>query len=514
MFERLAVLWGAIALSACVQSSAFHCQDDGQCMDDGIEGICAGAGYCAFPDAQCDAGFRYGAGAPSGLSDQCLDVEGSSGENDENPHQPSPMGTTSSASSTFTASDADADDSLGSSESSDGVESSSSTGGSGDDEDVFACVTEVAAPVGSPAAAVASNVASNDFESNCASSGTNDIAFEWTAPAAGYYVFDAQGSSFEPEIYVLDGCEGEPVLCGEQRGEAARRVGRFEQGQRVVVVVEGLPVADANVALNINPVTCPATDLTDADLPATFSNLSGSSVTTTSCGGDGPERSFRFVAEETGLHSFRVTSGDFDPVLNVIDGPECDGPALQCNATVPRNVGSEVVRELEAGEVVTLVVDSAMGAGDFELSSELLPYECASVSLSEAVFPMTMSDVPHSMTTSCSNAGRSFAGAVSTYRAATFSWESPGQLGTASGCTLRYEGGFPAAISLQEGTCDGPETQCDGGEFDLANETYTSSVFVGHIPPTAFTVTVAESSYDLPTFGAEFEVVLDCFVQA
>lgn len=62
----------ALPLAGC-RTSGFHCSNDGQCALEGEPGQCH-AGYCTFPDTECDSGQRYGAHAgPS--SGQCLVVD-------------------------------------------------------------------------------------------------------------------------------------------------------------------------------------------------------------------------------------------------------------------------------------------------------------------------------------------------------------------------------------------------------------------------------------------------------
>jgi len=56
-----ALLICALAMSAsCVRGGgSFRCVEDSECTLNGLSGVCS-VGYCAFPDPECESGFRYG----------------------------------------------------------------------------------------------------------------------------------------------------------------------------------------------------------------------------------------------------------------------------------------------------------------------------------------------------------------------------------------------------------------------------------------------------------------------
>lgn len=66
------------ALAGCGQGGAFSCEDDSQC-DPAGGGRCEPTGFCAFPDPECESGYRYGAHAGS-FTMQCAALPG--GESD------------------------------------------------------------------------------------------------------------------------------------------------------------------------------------------------------------------------------------------------------------------------------------------------------------------------------------------------------------------------------------------------------------------------------------------------
>lgn len=371
-------------------------------------------------------------------------------------------------------------------------------------------------PLGEGVASVDTQLNRDDFEGSCGGETAKDVAFQWIAPFTDYFVFDTSGSDFDTALYLLQSCEGEEVACSDdaQGGVTSRIVRRYEAGEQVVVVVDGETGEDGNAVLNVDAVACPSSDLEGEALPGTFTNIAGTNIFSSPCGGDGGlERAFRYTAEDTGLHSFRATSTEFQPIMNLQVGPECGGEDLQCSISNPGEVGGEVIRNLQAGDAVTLIVDSAAGTGDFELDVEFLKETCPSETLTFAPIGGTISESPHAMTTSCGNIGEFVNGMVDLFGAASFGWTSPGQAGTNSGCEIIVTSGFPAAVSLQAGaTCSGAEEQCSTTTFDGEVGRYVGSVSVGHIPPTDYTVTVTQVAELLtPVFDHDFQVEVACF---
>ncbi len=393
------------------------------------------------------------------------------------------------------------------------TDADSSSGG----VEVLECVEALLDPaVGSAIAEGNTQGSGNDFAGSCGGANSNDIAFQWIAPFTDYFVFDTLGSSFDTSLYLLDGdCDGAELGCSDNTDTlvSSRVVGLYEEGQQVVVVVDGETGAAGDAVLNVAPVSCPNADLQGQVFPTRLTNVGGTSVFSSSCGGDeGVERALRYTAEVDGLHSFRAISSDFTPIMNVQRGPECGGPDLQCNRTQPGAVGSEVIRYLDQGESVTLIVDSDSGTGDFDLDVQVLPETCPSGALDFTV-EADLTDFPHAMTASCGNTGELQGAVVTLFEAATFSWTSPGMTGTNSGCEITYTGGFPAVISLQEGsTCSGAELQCEAANFDDMADRYSATVEVGHIPPTDFTVTVTQTAESLAlVLGSDFRIDVGCF---
>ena len=65
-----------VALSAaCSSTPAYVCSTDAQCVRSGEAGLCIEPGWCAFPDGECDTGYRFAAQAEPGLENECLPFE-------------------------------------------------------------------------------------------------------------------------------------------------------------------------------------------------------------------------------------------------------------------------------------------------------------------------------------------------------------------------------------------------------------------------------------------------------
>src|SRR5262245_17263225 len=65
-----------LVAAGCVRPGAFPCTDDRRCTLGSTQGLCErSAGFCAFPDVTCEAGFRYGEQAGT-FSSQCVSGSG------------------------------------------------------------------------------------------------------------------------------------------------------------------------------------------------------------------------------------------------------------------------------------------------------------------------------------------------------------------------------------------------------------------------------------------------------
>jgi hypothetical protein len=83
-----------------------------------------------------------------------------------------------------------------------------------------------------------------------------DYSYEWTAPAAGRYVFTTNSptTTFDTVLYLLDGtCDGDELACREDVPENTRStvVVELAMGQTVIVVVDAYGVANGAYELRI-----------------------------------------------------------------------------------------------------------------------------------------------------------------------------------------------------------------------------------------------------------------------
>ena len=381
------------------------------------------------------------------------------------------------------------------------------------------CVESVLDPdLGASLVQIDTPAQGDDSSGSCGGDGSPDAAYEWRVPYDGFFVLDTQGSDFDTVLYALDGaCDGPEVACNDNAPGVgySQIVAPFAADQRVVVVLDGAAGESGLAQLNISPVDCPSADVSGQALPQTFSNVAGSNVHDGACGGGGnPERALRWTAPAAGLYSFVATSDDFVPALYLEQGPVCGGPLLACNGDASNGRG-EVVRALEAGEFVTVQVDSQGGTGDFELDIVELGTACPGFVLQTGdPFGDDIGNYADHMTSSCGADGYPESGNYNAYADATFAWTSPGKIGANSGCDIIVTSGFPAAVSLQQGTCDGPEAQCVQSTFDGMNS-YVGMVSVGHIPAAEFTISLSPIQ---PSFSgwvsSSFSVEIVCFAIA
>jgi uncharacterized protein YkwD len=96
-----------------------------------------------------------------------------------------------------------------------------------------------------------------------------ELAFEWTAPSSGEWVFDTEGSSFDTVLFVRSGCGGDELACNDDvRGGtvSSRLTLSLAACQTVVVYVDGFNPDDAgDVRLTVSTREQLCDDGTDDD---------------------------------------------------------------------------------------------------------------------------------------------------------------------------------------------------------------------------------------------------------
>jgi hypothetical protein len=65
------------AATSCVRAQSFACETDQQCVFEGVLGVCADPGFCAFPDEECPSGYVFGDHAGEGLGGECVPADDS-----------------------------------------------------------------------------------------------------------------------------------------------------------------------------------------------------------------------------------------------------------------------------------------------------------------------------------------------------------------------------------------------------------------------------------------------------
>jgi len=96
----------------------------------------------------------------------------------------------------------------------------------------------------------------------CGSSNAPDVSYTYTAPVAGTYVFDTEGSSFDTVLDVVEGftCDGTSIACDdddpELTGNASRVVVTLAAGQEVTVLVDGFTTNSGDYVLNVSSPEC------------------------------------------------------------------------------------------------------------------------------------------------------------------------------------------------------------------------------------------------------------------
>ncbi|MFO0646499.1 MAG: putative metal-binding motif-containing protein [Polyangiales bacterium] len=94
---------------------------------------------------------------------------------------------------------------------------------------------------------------------SCGGSTSPEVAFTWTAPAAGDYTFDTEGSAFDTVLYARDGgCAGRELGCNDDAsglGLSSRVTVRLAEGQTVALFVDGYGGDSGRFVLNISTST-------------------------------------------------------------------------------------------------------------------------------------------------------------------------------------------------------------------------------------------------------------------
>ncbi len=326
--------------------------------------------------------------------------------------------------------------------------------------------------------ATASTLAGTDSMTlGCGVGNGNDVTFDWVVPRSGIYAVSTAGSTFDTVLGLRAGsCDGAEIACvdDDTGSSTGTVVGRFVADDRVAIVVDGKAGDAGDVELHLDPVTCPAQDLTEQPLPVQLTTLGGTNDHDGACGGASrSERTYGWAAPADGLFRFTVASDAFDPAIYLEQGGRCGGTLLGCNATSMGGYPAEVTRRLRAGELVTIIVDSVQGAGVFTLDVEQLTEDCPNATLSgvgdEPVTQTLVDGDPSVLAGSCAQAGMTMVpGGTHAFADYTFG----ATIGGRASCPYRVEANREFAVILLGGDaiCGGSEQDCveatdDGGVY-------------------------------------------------
>jgi antitoxin (DNA-binding transcriptional repressor) of toxin-antitoxin stability system len=220
---------------------------------------------------------------------------------------------------------------------------------------------------------------------SCGDTGSVDTALTFTAPATDYYQFSTAGSSFDTVLGLLSSCGGTELACNQNVSEQSSQselVRKVERGEQVLVVVDGFAGARGAATVTAAAVTCPNQDLAGRTFPIPLNTTGQGNDVANACrppGGLPPPESpgedvaFHWIAPAAGLWAFRADADVFQPIIAVHRGPRCSDEWLGCNL----GYQAEVVRRLDAGEEISIVVDSEQGSGGaFQLAITPRDVEC------------------------------------------------------------------------------------------------------------------------------------------
>ncbi|AUX39413.1 hypothetical protein SOCE26_008040 [Sorangium cellulosum] len=210
----------------------------------------------------------------------------------------------------------------------------------------------------------------------CGFSSAPEVAYSFTAPENGTYIFDTFGSGFNTILQIFDGsCRGRSLACNDDSGGPQSRVHvDLTAGQTVVVVVDGQSSQAGDYVLKVERYTAPGTCSTALDLGSTVPQTQTGSTTgalnghATTCGSSSaPEMVYTFTAPEDGRYLFDTFGSAFDTILQVREG-SCAGASVGCSDNAG-NSQSALNLPLVADQVVAVIVDgSSASSGAFALN--------------------------------------------------------------------------------------------------------------------------------------------------
>ena len=144
------------------------------------------------------------------------------------------------------------------------------------------------------------------YTASCNSPGSGEAGFSFTAPAAGAYVFDTFGSSFDTLLSTITlSCSELNCNYDSGAGLSSKVTVNLAANETVIAVVDGLVGAEGFFTFNVSaapPPVCPTADLGSAvPQSITGTTFNAGDALTPSCNvGTTPDASYTFTAPADG----------------------------------------------------------------------------------------------------------------------------------------------------------------------------------------------------------------------
>ncbi|HWB80367.1 MAG TPA: hypothetical protein VG755_35625, partial [Nannocystaceae bacterium] len=293
-----------------------------------------------------------------------------------------------------------------------------------------------------------------------------DVAYSFTAPEDGEYVFDTNGSVLDTVLTVLDGaaCNAPEVACSDnfQFFQTSALSVALSAGETITVAVDGAFSQFGSFQLNVSQLgdgVCPDFDLGNTVPQSVDGDTSdGDNTLAASCGGfTQNDDTYLFTAPADGLFVFDTIGSPIDTVLYVRDGG-CDGAELACNDDVNFFMGPSVVPvQLAADQTVMVGVDSNSTSGAYTLNVQQVT--CPDVDVGNE-FPVevtgsTVGAVDKLQSEGCPDDGSSdYAVQFTAPADGTYSFDLSGS-------------DYDTVIFVQDGACGGPQLACNDDTFGV-----------------------------------------------
>jgi len=223
------------------------------------------------------------------------------------------------------------------------------------------------------------------------------------------------------------------------------------------------------------------------------------------------ESTYRFTPTQTGLYSITAQSTDFPPILYVEQGPRCGGTLLGCNKGngFVNSYPAEVIRNLTAGQPVTITVDG--GSGFFTLNATRMIDDGGTCGAAPLPGDGVMVTIPgrgasHS-TGSCVLAGGLDGVGSGPYPFADATYTFPVNLGQSVSCRYQFDANGPITVYLIQNACSGSETKCMAAAAVTGSPLgYQTSFNLSMLDNGAYTLVVENGAF----FDVQFMISVAC----